>query len=189
MSFNSFLGKKSWWTAGLPHWVIFIFPIFQAFKATSQLSYIIDVIVGEISAVIIMFCIGSCVVSVQRPIAKTHAPDEGRGHLLGVEQRLVCGDIQIQIGLMYPAKHPQIGAQPGARSFARVAMDFAHAIAIVVAGPLARAVADRPMGWMTARIAVGLIGIEHRAADRNVLVDQFVARPFIRVLTDRVPSG
>jgi hypothetical protein len=45
-------------------------------------------------------------------------------------------------------------------------------------------VTDRPMSGMTAPIAVGLIGIQHRAAEWNVLNDQLVARPLIRVVTN-----
>ena len=90
---------------------------------------------------------------------------------------------------MDAAKHPQLGAQPSAGSFACVAMDFAHTIAIVVARLRASAVADRCMGWMTTRIALGLISREHRAADRNVLIDQLVAGALIRMITDRIPSG
>ena len=93
----------------------------------------------------------------------------------------------MQIGLMHPAKHPQIGAQRRTRSFTRVAMHFAHAIAVVVARPLACAVTDCPMRGMTPWIAGGLIRIQHRAAVRNVLIDQFVARPLIGVVTDPKP--
>ena len=90
----------------------------------------------------------------------------------------------MQIGLMDPTKHAEIGAQRRACSLARVAMHFANAVFIVRARPLTLAVTDRPMSGMTAGIAAILIGIEHRAADRNVLIDQFVARPLIGVVTD-----
>jgi hypothetical protein len=67
----------------------------------------------------------------------------------------------MQIGLMHPAKHAEIGEQPAPRSFARIAMSFAHAIAVVVACPLACAVADRSVFGMASRIAGRLIGIQH----------------------------
>ena len=125
-----------------------------------------------------------CVVSVRWRITKTHATDEGWGDLLGVEQRFVGGDIQMQIGLMNPAKHAEIGTQRRARSLARVAMHFANAVSIVIARPLMRTVADHPMLRMTPRIAVRLIGVQHRATKRDIFVNQFVAGPLIGVVTD-----
>src|SRR5262245_19303681 len=104
--------------------------------------------------------------------------------MLGVDERLIGSDVEMQIRLMPTAKYPQICAQRRARPFARVAMHLSLPITIVIARPLARTVADGPVPRMTAWIAVGLIGIEHRAADRNVLVDQLVAGPLIRMLTD-----
>src|SRR5262249_28323340 len=86
--------------------------------------------------------------------------------------------------LMHAPKHPQIGSQAGANPFARVAMHFSDPIAIVIPRPLVRAVAYRSMRRMAAGIGVGLVGIEHRAADRDVLINQLVAGALIRVLTD-----
>jgi hypothetical protein len=90
---------------------------------------------------------------------------------------------------MDPTKHTEIRPQRRACPLAGVAMHFANAVSIVIACLLACAVTDGPMRGMTPRIAGGLIGIQHRAADRNVLIDQLVARPLIRVVADRVPSG
>src|SRR6266542_1911881 len=90
----------------------------------------------------------------------------------------------MQIGLMDPTKHPEIGAPRRACSLARVAMHFANAVFIVIARPFSRTVADSPMGGMASRIAVRLIGVQHRAINRDILVNQFVARPLIRVVTD-----
>ncbi len=119
--------------------------------------------------------IGSCVVNACCWAAETHATDEGGCHLLGVEQRLIRGHIQMQIRLMDTTKHPQICAQGRARPFAGIAMHLAYPFPIVIARPFTSTVTNCPMCRMTSRIAVGLIGIQHGAPDRNVLVDQFVA--------------
>src|SRR5262245_30234585 len=68
------------------------------------------------------FGVGSCVASVRGRVTETHATDEGGCHLLGVEQHLIRGHIQMQIRLMNPTKHPQICAQGRACPFATVAM-------------------------------------------------------------------
>jgi hypothetical protein len=77
----------------------------------------------------------------------------------------------MQIGLMDPTKHAEIGAQSRACSLAGVAMHFANAVSIVIARPLTFAVADRSMFGMASRIAIGLIAIQHRAADWNIFVN------------------
>jgi hypothetical protein len=63
-------------------------------------------------------------------------------------------------------------------------MHFANAVSIVIARPLIRTVADRPMFRMAPRIAVRLIGVQHGATNRDVLINQVVARPLIGVVTD-----
>lgn len=93
----------------------------------------------------------------------------------------------MQIGLMDSTKHAEIGAQRRACSLARVAMDFTNAVSIVIARPFIRAVADRPMLRMTSRIAVRLIGVQHRATCRDILVNQVVTRPLICVVTNPKP--
>src|SRR5262245_11306953 len=85
---------------------------------------------------------------------------------------------------MHAPKHPQIGSQAGASPFAGVAMHFSDPIAIVIPCPFVRSVAYGSMRRMAAGIGVGLVGIEHRAADRDVLVDQRMAGLLIGVLAD-----
>ena len=85
---------------------------------------------------------------------------------------------------MDPTKHAEIGAQRSASALARVAMHFTNTVSIVIARPLMRTVADRPMLRMTPRIAVRLIGVQHRATKRDSFVNQFVAGPLIGVVTD-----
>src|SRR5262245_45483827 len=88
------------------------------------------------------------------------------------------------MGLMDTTKHLQIGAQSTPSAFARIAMHLALPIAIVIARPLRGAVADRPMRWMASAIASRLIGIQHCAAHRNVLIDQKVAGLLIGMVTN-----
>jgi hypothetical protein len=45
-------------------------------------------------------------------------------------------------------------------------------------------VADSPMFGMAPRVAVRLIGIQHCATNRDILVNQVVARSLICVVTD-----
>jgi len=90
----------------------------------------------------------------------------------------------MQVDLMDPTKHPQIRSERSARPFAGVAMHLTLPVPIIIACPLTSTVADCPMGRMTSGIAIGLIGIEHCAPDRNVLVDQLVARPLIGMVTN-----
>ncbi len=109
---------------------------------------------------------------------------ERRGHLLGVHQRLVGGDIEMQICLMDTTKHPQIHAQRRTCPFACVAMHLPLPVTIVIARPFTGAVTDGPMRRMAPRIAVGLVGIQHGAPNRNILVDQRVAGLLIGMLAD-----
>jgi len=54
--------------------------------------------------------------------------DERGGHLLGIEQRFVGGNIEMRIRLMQTAKHPQIRAQSRGCSFTRIAMRLTFSI-------------------------------------------------------------
>jgi hypothetical protein len=89
---------------------------------------------------------------------------------------------------MHAPKHPQIGPQAGARPFARVAMHFSYPIAIVIPCPLVRSVAYGSMRRMAAGIGVGLVSIEHCAADRDVLVNQEVAGVVRQLELPRIAS-
>ncbi len=81
-------------------------------------------------------------------------------------------------------KHAQIGPQRGASPFTGVAMDLAFAVPIVIAGPLTHTMAHGPVPRVASRIAIGLIGIAHRAPHGNVRVNQFVAGLLIGMVTD-----
>ena len=49
-----------------------------------------------------------------------HAMDECDGHVLDVHKRLVDGDIQMQIGLMNPAKYAESRMSSRAGAFTRL---------------------------------------------------------------------
>ena len=95
-----------------------------------------------------------------------------------------CGVGEGASGPLNPSRWAEIGAQRRASALARVAMHFTNTVSIVIARPLMRTVADHPMLRMTPRIAVRLIGVQHRAAKRDILVNQVVAGPLIGVVTD-----
>src|SRR3712207_112841 len=61
-------------------------------------------------------------------------------------------------------------------------MHFTSAIAISIPRPFAYTMADRGMGWMTAPVALPFIGVQPRAASRNVVGDEATTRPRVRVV-------
>lgn len=81
-------------------------------------------------------------------------------------------------------KPAQIRSQAGAGPFAGITMYLAFPITIVIPRPLVRPMAHRPVFRMTSGIAIGLVGVEHCAAHRDVLINQLMAGALIRVLTD-----
>ena len=62
-------------------------------------------------------------------------------------------------------------------------MDLTSAIPIIIPRPFVDAMADRGMGGMTPPVALPLIGIQTRAASRQVFADELVTSPPIRVVT------
>ena len=79
-------------------------------------------------------------------------------------------------------KHPRVGPECRASSVAGVALDFAAAIAVIIPRPLVHTVAEGGMGWMAPPIALPLIGMELRAAGRNVFIEEATASPPVRVV-------
>ena len=53
---------------------------------------------------------------------------------------------------MHAAERPQEGAQPRARSFTGVAVDFPHTVAIIIARPLVLSVINRGMREIQAMV-------------------------------------
>lgn len=63
---------------------------------------------------------------------------------------------------MDATERSQERAQPSTRSFTRVAVDFRHAVAIVIARPHILAVIDRSVRQVQPVVAAVLIRIDHR---------------------------
>ena len=61
-------------------------------------------------------------------------------------------------------------------------MDFASAITIIISRPFVDTMADRGMGWMTAPVALPFVGVQPRAASRNVFGEEGTACPPVRVV-------
>src|SRR5262245_15328029 len=85
---------------------------------------------------------------------------------------------------MDPAEGTPISPQCGARALTGVAVHLTSAVAIIISRPLMHAVADRGVVWMTAPVALPFVGIQQRAASRNVFGDQGTARPRVGVVPD-----
>jgi hypothetical protein len=56
-------------------------------------------------------------------------------------------------------------------------MHFASAITVIIPRPFVDTMADRSMGWMTTPVALPFVGVQPRAASRNVFGDEGTARP------------
>jgi len=83
----------------------------------------------------------------------------------------------MQVLLVDPAEGTQVGPKRCTRSLTGVAMHFTSAIAIIIPRPFVNAMTDSGMGGMTAPIALPLVGIQQRAASRNVFGDEGTTRP------------
>ena len=66
-------------------------------------------------------------------------------------------------------------------------MDLTSAVPIIIARPFVDAVVDRGLGWMTAPVALPLIGIQPRAASRKVFEDEPMTSPPVRVVAHPKP--
>src|SRR5690349_5757086 len=62
---------------------------------------------------------------------------------------------------MHASERPQEGAQPRARSFTRVAVDFPYTITIVIARPLVLTMIDRRVWQIQPVVTAVLIRIDH----------------------------
>ena len=68
---------------------------------------------------------------------------------------------------MHASERPQEGAQPRARSFTRVAVDFAYTITIVIARPLVLSVIDRRMREIQPLVTAVLVRIHDGPVRRD----------------------
>src|SRR6266540_5296499 len=89
----------------------------------------------------------------------------------------------MQVLLVDTSEGAQIGTKCRSGPFTGIAVDLASAIPIIIPGPLAGAVAHGGVGGMAAVIALPFVGIELRAGGRNVVGNQVVAGPCVRVIT------
>jgi hypothetical protein len=78
---------------------------------------------------------------------------------------------------------PQVGAEYCARCFAGVAIDLALAITMIIPRPFTSTVGHGSMAWMTATIALPLVGIKPLATRRHVVGNEAVAGLPVRVVT------
>jgi hypothetical protein len=78
----------------------------------------------------------------------------------------------------------EVRAERRSCSFARVAVDLASAIPIIISCPLAHAVADGGVGRMAAPVALPFVRVEDRTVPGEILGNQGRAGVLIRVVTD-----
>ncbi len=99
-----------------------------------------------------------------------------------IDHGFIRRDVQMQVLLVDAPERAQVGPERCASSFTGVAVDLASAIPISIPRPFMHTVVDSGMGRMAATIALPCIGIEPRAASRNVFGDEVVAGPRVRVV-------
>jgi hypothetical protein len=100
----------------------------------------------------------------------------------GIDHGFIRRDIEMQVLLMNPTERAQIRPKRRAGPFTGVAVHFASAVAIVIPGPFADAVAHRGMGGMAAVIALPFISVQDRALQWDILGDQVSARVPVRMV-------
>jgi hypothetical protein len=115
-------------------------------------------------------------------VAETHAPNHGRGDAFGICHRFIGRHVVGKIVLVDAAERPQEGAQASARTFTTVAVDFAHAIAIIISCPFLGTVADARMLRMHSPIVRRLIGIQDGALRRHIPFNDGACRRLIGML-------
>jgi hypothetical protein len=83
---------------------------------------------------------------------------------------------------MHPTEGTQIRPKRCTRPFTGVAVHFPSAISIIIPRPFVDTMANRGMGGMTAPVALPCVGVQLRAASRQVFGDEGTARPRVRVV-------
>lgn len=101
-----------------------------------------------------------------------------------IDHGFICRHIEMQVSLMDSTAGAPIGPKRCACPLAGVAVHLTLAISIIIPRPLGHAVADSRVIGMAPAIALPLIGVEPRAARRDVLRDQRRAGARIGMLTD-----
>jgi hypothetical protein len=82
------------------------------------------------------------------------------------------------------SERTEVRAERRTGPFARVAVDLAAAIPILISCPLAHAVVDGGMGRMAALVALPFVRVEDRAVPGEILSNQARAGALIRMVTD-----
>ena len=103
-----------------------------------------------------------------RTIAVTHALDDGWRDAFGVRHCFIGRHVVSQIVFVDTSERPQKRAQTAARSFTTVAMDFAHAIAIIITRPFLHTVAHARVPGMHIWIVRCLITLQDRTCWRHI---------------------
>jgi hypothetical protein len=101
-----------------------------------------------------------------------------------IDHGFIRHHVAMQVSLMDPATGVQIGPKRRAGPFTGVAVDRTSAIAIIIPRPLAHAMADGGMARMASPMALPFIGIEQRAARRNMFRDQGRAGAHVGMVAD-----
>jgi hypothetical protein len=107
-----------------------------------------------------------------------------RRDAFGIDHGFIRRHIQMQVLLMDTSEGTEIRPERRARSFTTVAVDFTAAITIIVLGPFAGAVAHGGMGGVAAMITLPLVGVECRAASRDVVSNKVAAGLPVRMVAD-----
>jgi hypothetical protein len=100
-----------------------------------------------------------------------------------VDHGFIRCHIEMQVLLMDTSEDTEIRPERRARPLTTIVVDLPAAITIVIPGPFAGTVAYGGVGSMAAMIAPPLVSIEPRAIGRNVVGNQLVAGPRVRVIT------
>jgi hypothetical protein len=116
--------------------------------------------------------VGSCVTRVHRATMHTHPLNQRRCDALRMDHGCIRRHLERQVALMDSTEGAQIGAKRCAGPLAGVAVHLTWAISLIIPRPLVHAVADRRVVGMAPALALPLIGVEPRAAHRDVLRGQ-----------------
>jgi hypothetical protein len=101
--------------------------------------------------------------------------------VLGIDERFVGRDVQVEIGFIHAAKPAQQRAERRPRSFTTVAMDFAYAITIDQACPFMLSVIDRRVLWLDSMLTAVLVQVDDRPLRCNRFGENAVTGGFVAV--------
>jgi hypothetical protein len=108
----------------------------------------------------------------RRPVADAHPSEQLRGNPFRVDHGFIRRHIEMEVRLVDASERPEVRTKRRPRPFTGVAVPLTATIAISISRPLASAVADGGMARMAPPIALPLVGVEPRAASRDVFRNQ-----------------